>query len=405
MPAPAPTNNNYSSPVDVVTTQQFMRGEFDNTVKRNVLLRELSARGNIKGDASGKFFERNARIGTFTSAVRADLDERTFNRKQQRVTWAVPYAWYETTGAIGDEDITFNRGQEALVQLNKVMLKNMGDDFRKDTCTYILRNNAGSNSTFGQAVANVSPVPIAGLPTMFGYGAAAQNYNADTQTTSGAIAATDKEALPNQVYFGVSTHPTNPIAGVDNKANESTSPVLTNWSSNAWGGGTTTWQANCIPAIDNTLNRLARSPDAMDSPDLLLMTRTMFSQLSVSIVSGGPSGLGSRVVFTEVSQNPNYRVYKDNMIPYGNTKGYWDEAMPANTCYVLNSNYLELDYFPVPAVNIGGTIEGNVNADNTEMFGVRTAYDIKQGGHLAVAILAGNLWGNPKFHGAIYNFA
>ena len=404
MPAPAPTNNNYSSPVDVVTTQQFMRGEFDNTVKRNVLLRELSARGNIKGDASGKFFERNARVGTFTSSVRADLDERTFARKQQRVTYACPYAWYETTGALGDQDITFNRGQEALVKLNQVMLKNMGDDFRKDLCTYLLRNNAGSNTAFGQAVAAGSPVPIFGLPTVFGYGAAAQNYNPDTQATSGAVGAGDKEVLPNQVYCGVSTHPTNAIAGVDNKANESTSPVIGNWSSTAWTGSGTTWATNCIPALDHMINRLARSPDATDNPDLLMMTRTMFSQLSTSIVAGGPSGLGSRVVFTETSQNPNYRVYKDNMIPYGNTKGYWDESMPASTCYILNTNYMEFDYFPVPAVKVGGSIEGDLG-DMGEMFGVRTAYDIKQGGHLAVAVLPANLWLNPKFHGALFNFA
>jgi hypothetical protein len=131
MPASAPTYNNYSSPVDTVTTQQFMRGEFENVKKYNPVLAALEARGNIKAEASGKSFERNARVGIYTSAARSDLAERNFARKQQRVVYAVPYAWYETTGALGDQDITYNSGKEALVKLNGVMVKNMGEDMRR----------------------------------------------------------------------------------------------------------------------------------------------------------------------------------------------------------------------------------------------------------------------------------
>ena len=63
MPATAPTNGQFSSLVDVVTTQQFMKGEFENVVKRNIILSKLKEKGNIKFEASGKFFERNARVG------------------------------------------------------------------------------------------------------------------------------------------------------------------------------------------------------------------------------------------------------------------------------------------------------------------------------------------------------
>ena len=80
MPAPAPTNNNYSSLIDPVTTQQFMRGSFDNTIKRVKALSVMKEKGNIKGDASGKYFERNVAVGRYRSAARADLAERVFNR-------------------------------------------------------------------------------------------------------------------------------------------------------------------------------------------------------------------------------------------------------------------------------------------------------------------------------------
>lgn len=403
MPAAAPTNNNYSSVVDVATTQQFMRGEFDNTKKRNIVLRELDARGNIKADGSGKFFERNARVGQFQSQVRADLVERTFARRQQRVTWACPWAWKEVTGAIGEQDLTFNTGEQALIKLNAVMMRNMADDFRKDLMVDMLRNNAGTSTTFGQAPVSGSPVPIFGLPTMFGYTGSPLAYNPDTQAVGGGVAAGDKEVTPDVSYCGISTHPTNPIAGVDNKTPESTSPVISNWSSTAWTG-TANFRSTCTSVFDHMLNRLTRSPDPMDSPDLILMPRTQFTDFSQAVMSGGPSLLGGRVVFTENSQSPNYRVFKDNVIPYGNAKAYWDIAMPANTIYFLNTNYLEFDYFPQKPINLGADISMDTG-DQGEIFGVRADYDIKQGGHLAAAVLCANLWGNPFYHGAAYNFA
>jgi hypothetical protein len=280
------------------------------------------------------------------------------------------------------------------------MMRDMGADARRDLATNILRSNAGSNIAFGQAVATANPVPIFGLPTMFGYGGAAQNYNPDTQATSGTVAAGDREVLPNQLYCGVSTHPTNAIAGVDFKQNESTSPVLVNWSSTAFGG--TTFKANALNVLDHGLTRLTRSEDPMDVPDLLLMTRTGFTDLASSIVGGGPSGLGSRVVYTGEAQNPNMKLFSDNMIPYGNAKAYWDVSMPANTVYFLNTNYLEFNYFPQKAINGSAEIGSDVGS---EYFGVRSDYDIKQGGHLAVANLCANLWGNPFYHGAAFNFA
>jgi hypothetical protein len=83
MPATAPTYNQYSSVVDVATTQQFMNGVFENVKKRNIILSKLDERGLIKMDASGKFFERNIRIGQHAVGYRAaDLAPRTFNRLQ-----------------------------------------------------------------------------------------------------------------------------------------------------------------------------------------------------------------------------------------------------------------------------------------------------------------------------------
>lgn len=407
MPASAPTYNNYSTPVDVVTTQQYMRGEFENVKKYNPILAQLEARGNIKGDASGKFFERNARVGVYTSAVRADMAERNFARKQQRVTYAVPYSWYETTGAIGDQDITFNSGKEALVKLNGVMVRNMGEDMRRQFSSDLLRSNAGSYAILGQSVAATSPVPVFGLPTLFGVGgtyAAAIAYSPDTQTVqTGVVTAVDKEVTPNQTYCGVSTHPTNAISGVDGKLNESTSPVIANWSSSGWYNSKTTWTENCLYVLEHLQTRLTRSQDPMDTPDMFIMTRSMFNDFTKALISGA-TGSAARVVFGQGPTDPNAKVFSKNMIPYGNMQGYWDEYQPASTLYVLNTNHMEFNYFTVPSLNMSADLSQD-KGETGEMFAVKTAYDIRQGGHLAVAILTGQLWANPRYQGCAFNFA
>ena len=108
------------------------------------------------------------------------------------------------------------------------------------------------------------------------------------------------------------------------------------------------------------------------------------------------------MVFTEKQQTPNMRMF-ENVIPYGNAKAYWDVSAPANTAYFLNTNHMEFCYFPQKSYrNGGGDIQGDAGS---EYFGVRTDYDIKQGGHLAVAVMCANLWANPFYQGVAYNFA
>lgn len=394
MPATAPTNNHYSALVDVVTTQQFMKGEFDNVVKRNILLKKLQERGNVKFDASGKFFERNARVGEHQAQYRtADLAPRSFARAQQRVTYAVPYALREITGALSENDVMFNSGKEALVNLNKTMMKNMGEDFKRDISRTLLLSNAGSNSVFGQSAAAGSPVPFFGLPTIFGYGAAAQNYNPDTQTTSGAVAAGDKEVLPNTTYCGVTTHPTAAIAGVDGRQNEATSPVIINTTSTGFGAAT--WAANCLKVIDYASLRGARSQDPMDAPDLGIVTRSMFADVKAAVQTY------FRIMLEGKPTSPSPTTYSENYIPWGSMSVYWDEFQPASTFYGLNTNYLEFCAFPQKKILRDGTLEDSAD----EMFTIRTDYDINQGGHLAVAAIAGQLWANPKFQVAGYAFA
>lgn len=396
MPATAPTYNQYSSLVDVATTQQFMTGVFENVKKHNVILSKLEERGNIKMEAAGKFFERNIRIGQHSVGYRsADLGSRSFSRVQKYVSCAVPYSIKEVTGVLSENDVLFNQGKEALINLKNRMLMEMSTDFKISLASDLLGTNASSNTVFGITATSQSPVPFFGLPTVFGYGSSALAYNASTQVVGGAVGATDVEVAPNVTYCGVSTQPTNAISGVDNKLNESTSPVLVNSTSTAWTG-TATWASTCLRVLGYMMDRTTRGEDAEDVADLGIVTRSMFGDVRNALIST------YRVELTDnKAATPNAGTFKDNKIPFGNIDIFWSESQPASVAYVLNSKKMEFLAFPQKRLVLDTTLDDTAD----QMFSVKAQYSIEQGAHLAVAQLAGQLWLNPKYHAAAYAFA
>jgi len=401
MPASAPTYNNFSALIDPVTTQQFMRGAFDNTLRRVIILKKLKEAGRIKGDASGKWFERTVRAGQYTSALRTDLAQRTFARNQTKITYAVPYSNKETTGMLSRLDVRFQQGRDqstVLMNVRETMMNEMAIDFQTNYATDLLTKNGGSTTTFGQAAASGSPVPVFGLPTMFNYGAAPAAYNPDTQVIGGAVGAGDKEVAGEGTYCGVTLAPTGVIANIDNRVNEATSPVLVNWSSTAWGASGTTFDATCLEVLDYMDLRLTRSNDPDERADLFLTTRTMFGQINYALLAN------QRVILGNQSQRVDPKLNKDNTIPYGAQEIAWDASCPANVLYDLNTRKLEFDYFPANKLIHDDTLTVP-SGEMTEMFDIETAHDIQQGAHLCVASLLGQLWGNPHFQGAAYNFA
>lgn len=405
--AAAPTNNNYSSMIDAVTTQQFMRGAFNNTKQRVLILKELDAKGNIKPDAGGKFLERNARVGEYVANYRADLAIRDFQRKQLYVTYAIPYSDMEVLGVLSENDVKYQTSKETLVRLQSNIMKDMGDDFYRRIGKELMQTNGATVSAFNgtAAVAASTPVPFFGLPTIFATGALASTngYNPDTGLTTGVqVAATDKEATPNTTYCGITTNPGTAIAGVDNKVAEATSPVIANWSSTAWNStASTTWATNCVDVVDHMLNRLTRTQDPTESPDFGFLTRTMFTQFTAAVRSN------NRVLFqNNIGIEPNARLYTDNVIPYGNLKIFWDIYALTGVFYMLNSNKMEFDYFPARKIIKDDTLEGMPGGNEmSEVFGVRTQYDISSGAHLAVATIGAQLWANARFQGAAFNYA
>jgi hypothetical protein len=398
MPGTTPTPANYSNIVDEAVTQQYMRSEWDSTKEINPLLERLEKKGRIQFDASGKFVDLIARVGRWQASRRADLAQREFARKQHRVTYTFPYSFLEVIGILSERDLMFMSSPDARIRIQDQMLTEMGADFGLDINSRILTENAGSQTVGGNTAYAGGDVPLYGLPTIFGYGATAQDYDHQAKTTSGNVAAGDKEVLPNTTYGGVTTNPTSALAGVDNAITEATSPVIANWKSTAWDGSSTTWIKNGKYVITHLINRLHRGNGAGERPDLGIMTQAMY----IDLKNGFKDDVSQQVVITEQPTAPDTGMYPRLFMRYEGVDLIYDLDQATDVFYLLNTGKLMLKVYPqTPAGNASGAIKGKTK----ELFKVAQMPDIDQGGHKVVATNVCQLIGEPRYQGMAFDFA
>jgi len=405
MPGSTPSPQEYSSLVDEVVTQQFMRGEWDNTKEIHAIFEELDRAGRIRMDGKGKFIEQKARVGRYQKGQRADLEDRNWSRKQHRITYTCGWSFHEVLGVISERDKMFlqSGGPEVIVDTTADMLSLMGQDFTVAMNDDVMKSNAGSNAVFGQAASSSSETPLQGLPTIFEYGSAAQDYDHIAKTTSGAIGAGDKEALPQATYCGVNTNPTATLSGVDDAVTEATSPILANWSSTAWDGSSTSWEDNCLRVLSHMINRQTRGNGSTERPNIGFLDQDMFSQLKTKM----RSDTTQQVVLTDSPTSPDVGMHPRLWVPFEGLRMYQDLDAPDDTVYVLNTNYLWFRIFPQQPAGFtsGGSSTAPLKGNKKEMFSVAQSPDINQGGHKVVATLVCQLIGNPRYQGAAFDFA
>lgn len=398
MPAAAPTPPGYSNLVDETVAPLFLTETFDNTLRIQPVMERLKKNGNISTDNYSKYINIPARIGEFSDAYSTDLNVRSWARQQQFVNYAAPFAIFEMLAALSENDIMFMNSPQAYIKEGKRILADMSTDFQKKMNRRILRENGSGVASLGAAVFAGSQYPFNGLPSIFGTGTT-QNYNDITQTTSGAIGAADREALPNGTYYGISTHPTNAIAGVDGRVNEATSPVIANWSSTAWNGSAGTWLTTGDKVLSHLIMRLTRGNGPDQRPDLAVMSRTNWEDLR--------GLLRTKATQMVVLQDNAPRVPDVGMLPrimfnYEGLDVLFDVDQLSNVAYVLNTQQMKYMVFPqVPAGDGTSTLKGSTQP----LFSFAQSGDINQGAYKAVAKHVGQLWANPFYQGAAFNFA
>lgn len=176
----------------------------------------------------------------------------------------------------------------------------------------------------------------------------------DTFTGAGACAVTDLVAQPNSSYFGISTelhqsgrwsqglgdgnYP-NATIGYDWPEGEGSSdfdynsPKLVNWSSNAWGTGSTAWEDNCERVLRRTIQWLTMTSGS-EMPALMCM-------MAGHMLSGVKNHFEARHRILAPHKEAEELGFSDVL----NFEGCGLKAefgCPANTGYVMDISQMEL---------------------------------------------------------------
>lgn len=398
MPSIAPTPANYSNLVDETVAPLYLTQTFDNTIRIQPVFERLKLKGKIDTENYSKYVNIPARIGEFSDGYSTDLNTRNFQRAQQFVNYAAPFAIFEMTAALSENDLMFMSGPQAYIKEGKRILEDMSTDFQKKMNRRLLRENGSGVNSLGTVPFTGSQYPFNGLPSLFGTGTT-QNYNEVAQTTSGAIGAGDKEAMSNGTYFGVSTHPLNPIVGVDGRVLEATSPVIANWSSTFWNGSAGTLLTVGDRVLSHLILRLTRGNGPDQRPDLALLDRLGYENVRALLRTKQTQMV---ILQDNAPRTTDAGLMPRIMLPYEGLDVLFDVDMPANAVYVLNTAQMKYMAFSQAPAGDGTSALGG---KTQPLFQFAQAGDINQGAYKAVAKHVGQFWANPFYQGAAFNFA
>ena len=389
MAGTAPTPVNYSATVDEVTTQQFMRGEWDDTKQQRALLERLDMKGNIDENGEGTYAEWRSRVGEFDDGYRGDLVQREFSRKNHRITATLPWSFLEIPGVLSDRDIALNQGSSAIVKLKETMLTEISQDFKKKVNKRLLTENAGATATMGIPAFSGSDAPIHGFPTLFNAGGTL--YARGTTT---ALEITDKYVSSVGNYAGHSIT-RGGLTGVDNALADGWSPYLVNTGYDWNGAGANNWAGNCVEIANDMMTGQSHGDTEGEFPDLGIMTKSMFTDFKSVLLTK------QRIIVQDAASSPDVGLMPRKHIPFEGATFVYDADQTADNFYLLNTSKMQLKCVPM---GVNGNQTGEIGGSAAELFGVTQQHSIEQGGHLVVVTLATQLCVDPRYQGAAYTW-
>lgn len=255
------------------TRPRYMKGASDLTLRQRLLLAMLKKKGRLEYNVSGD--ECKWQVEFSQPPVEAYVDGGVMDFSNHDAFRQLSCDWrgYRATDAMTKKQVAMNSGQEQLINLFQTKQNRLMKSLSANMCGELYRDGEATGRTDR----------IHGLETFLG---------------AGTVAAGDRIAAPSDAYGlgALSTVPAN--AGGAWSANLSTSPnaslatdwpdgqgdteydylapKLVNWSSTAWGTGSTLWEDNCWRVISQTITWLTVSGGDDGMPDICVLAPNLF---------------------------------------------------------------------------------------------------------------------------------
>ncbi len=379
--------------VGVVNTTRpdYQRGQSDMTIRRRLRLAMLRRRGRIETNQSGEYCRWQLKYSKPDTQGYADGSSLDFTahvaHKYIRVNWR----GIISTDTLSLMSHAMNTGSNRLINLFQDKANNIMDAVREDF-------NANLINTDGEAAGSLS------LP-----------HGLETFLNSGTTVAADLVAKPDDTYgldsistvlanYGgswssdLTTSPNANVAtdwphGKGDREYDFNSPTLVNWSSDNWGTGTDTWEANCWRAISTGITWLGVNTGEAGTPDLVSLGKDLWQGYKnhhetvrrITVPHKEAQDLG----FSKTTLNQDGVAIQAEF------------DIPANVGYIENLNTVTISSIMPDLLwlvhgydQVGGALQGFLNA-----------MDIRSLSMLMVGGFFGNAKYQPKHTGKLKNFA
>jgi hypothetical protein len=360
--------------LDRTLISNFIKGYWENSQNHRFALQALMKRGNITTGSSGSQLVWDVRGGRYSSAAYNLLEGVDVSMKNHYFQCNVPWAFLQVNDGITRDEMAMASGEWAMVRHEKEMLKNICKDFETRINSDFLNNNGAS------LTGNV----LYGLPTIF--------------QDSGSYSAGSRTATAQGTYAGQSIA-TSGIA-VDGVEPNAWTPTLTNYTSTLFNGGSAaTWANNALRVITWTKDQITYGSAPEDCPDLLVVDRTMFSDVKYLITSQQ-----RMVVNVGPSAGQSMGLGIPGAVEHDGLEIVFDNDQPASTGYMLNFHQIYLELLPaLTAANVGPKLAGA--ASKPEYFEVLTEDDVRSNGIIVRTNLRGQFRFSPKHQAKLKNYA
>lgn len=316
------------------TMPRYMKGASDLTRRSRLLLSLAEQKGRIQYNGSGD--ECRWQVEFSQPPVEAYGDGGTIDFANHDAFRQLSNDWrgYNATDAISMKQQAMNSGNEALINLFQTKQNRLMKAIRDTFCGELFKD--GEATGRGNA--------IHGLETFMGTGTvAAGDIIAQPSDTYGLGALST--ALGNQggswsTTLSGATYPNATIAtdwpyGQGSAEYDFLSPKQANWSSTAWGtGSSTAWEDNCWRVISTLITWLTTTNGQEGQPDLCLLPSNLFQ---------GYKNHNEVIRRIEIPhQAANDLGFKGNVLNQDGVALQPDFDCPANTGYVMNVDKMTL---------------------------------------------------------------
>jgi hypothetical protein len=230
------------------TTPKYMKGASDLTIRKRLFFAMLKRKGRFTFNNSGYEMRWQVEFSQPTMQQHGDGSMIDFTNHQAFQQCVLPWSGYEVSDSITMKQRAMNKGPEALINLFKTKQGHIMKKLQNGLAKEIYQAGGGS-------------------------GAENAIYGLETFLTAANTGAGNRISTPNDSYAGLntnlgdqggtwssdlSTYPNATLAkdwpdGSGDSEYDYFAPKLVNWSSTAWGTGSTTFEDNCWRVISQTI--------------------------------------------------------------------------------------------------------------------------------------------------------